>query len=101
MTRDGVSDLLVTFPPPLYDESRNLARADSGNRFASPDALQPLFGRGERKIELDQPSHVIAQALTLLVSPLTQPLVQIVWDVLDLDRAHSLILACSSSLYAC
>ncbi len=97
MTRDGVLDLLVTFAPPLCDECRNLARTDSGNRLASPDALQPLFGCGQRKIELDQPPHVLAQALTLLVSSLTQPLVQVVWDVLDLNSAHSLILACAPS----
>ncbi len=94
MTRDCVSDLLVTFPPPICDEGRNLAGADSSNGFASPDALQPLFGCGQRKIELDQPPHVIAQALPLLVGPLTQPLVQVVRNVLDLNSAHSLILAC-------
>ncbi len=101
MTRDGVSDLLVTFTPPLCDEGRNLARADPGNRFASPDTLQPLFGCGQRQIELDQPPDVITQAPTLFVSPLTQPLVQIVWEILNLNSAHSLIVACPQLSWAC
>jgi hypothetical protein len=94
MTRNSVPDLLVALTASLVNQLDDPLACNTPHGLSLPDALQPFLARGQRKIDFDQPPHVIAQALALPTRSLPQLGVYILRNVLDLDRTHSMIIAC-------
>jgi hypothetical protein len=90
---DGTQDLLFAFGPPFLDQSGNLSRLNVGNRV-SAEAVEPFPRAWNGEITLKRRKDVLAEAPALTPGSLAQPIVQIVWHVLDLNSAHSMILAC-------
>src|SRR5580704_2467529 len=93
MIRNGAADLLVTLTAPLVNQLDDPLARDAPHGLTPPEALKPLLARGQRKIDFDQPPHVLAQTPALLTRPVPQLRVYVLRYVLDLDGAHSMIIA--------
>src|SRR5581483_703350 len=92
----AIADPHVALGTRRSDGPRELLARDVRHRLVAVQALGPFAGAGHREVALEHAQRVVAEAPPLPPSASAEALVQLGRDVLDLDRAHSMKLACIS-----
>jgi hypothetical protein len=90
---DGTEKLLTALVPTRLDGVHDLLGSQVRRRVLF-EATEP-FSRGRpREISLEDINYVAANAASLVGGSLAQLRVQVLGEVLDLDRTHGMRLAC-------